>query len=304
MSPLIARRNIGRMTCRSSTLTSHLPLACRQYGATRPDVIVLHGGPAAPGCAGPLARGLAEHFDVLEPFQRGSAQGPVNVRRHIDDLEALLGCIAGKAGDGFRPALVGHSWGAQLALAFAAAHPYRVGSVAAVCSGTFDTAARAEFIRLRRDRTTDEHRRRLDLLDKEDLPAAVRFQRRHEITCSIYEYDPIETRPDARDDFGPLDLAAHEQTWNDFVRLQDDGTYPAAFRSITCPVLMLHGAYDPHPGAVIRDGLLPHIPHMQYLEFSRCGHNPWNERHAREEFFTVLRRWMAMNTYLGNRNTE
>jgi hypothetical protein len=35
------------------------------------------------------------------------------------------------------------------------------------------------------------------------------------------------------------------------IRLQDHGVYPAAFSAIRSPVLMLHGAVDPHPGRMI-----------------------------------------------------
>ncbi len=44
----------------------------------------------------------------------------------------------------------------------------------------------------------------------------------------------------------------HHESWSDMVRLQESGVFPARFASIRCPVLMLHGSYDPHPGALIR----------------------------------------------------
>ena len=59
-----------------------------------------------------------------------------------------------------------------------------------------------------------------------------------------------------------------------------------------CPVLMLHGAEDPHPGALIRDSLWPHLPHLEYHEWARCGHYPWLERCVRVEFFALLERWL------------
>ena len=73
------------------------------------------------------------------------------------------------------------------------------------------------------------------------------------------------------------------------VRLQESGVYPSAFASITCPAVMLHGSYDPHPGKLIRDSLAPYIPRLEYHEFERCGHEPWVERYARDEFLSVLR---------------
>ena len=38
------------------------------------------------------------------------------------------------------------------------------------------------------------------------------------------------------------------------------------------PVLMLHGAQDPHPGDLVRDSLAPHLGSLEYVELERCGH--------------------------------
>ncbi len=65
------------------------------------------------------------------------------------------------------------------------------------------------------------------------------------------------------------------------------------FAAITSPVLMLHGSYDPHPGKMIRDSLTPHLSEFEYREFERCGHSPWLERFAREDFFATLRSWLS-----------
>jgi pimeloyl-ACP methyl ester carboxylesterase len=54
---------------------------------------------------------------------------------------------------------------------------------------------------------------------------------------------------------------------------------------------MLHGAADPHPGQMIRASLAPYLPQLKYLEWPRCGHYPWLEKSAHDEFFSVLRTW-------------
>jgi pimeloyl-ACP methyl ester carboxylesterase len=90
----------------------------------------------------------------------------------------------------------------------------------------------------------------------------------------------------------PFDVRAHEESWADMVRLQEEGVYPAAFAAIHSPVLMLHGAYDPHPGELIRAGLVPYLPQLEYREWERCGHKPWFEREVREEFFAVMHTWL------------
>jgi pimeloyl-ACP methyl ester carboxylesterase len=266
----------------------------RPYGKSGPWVIALHGGPAAAGRAAPIARGLADAFRVLEPWQRGSGDEPLTVARHVADLhEVVVSCC-----EGGRPALVGESWGAMLALAYAAEHAESAGPLALIGCGTFDKAARARLHATLEERRTDEVRRRLRQIDEQVADPGERMQRRHEVEERLYEYDPIpaENRAVPDSDCPPFDLRAHTETWEDMLWLQDAGVYPAAFAAIRSPVVMLHGAYDPHPGRLIRDGLLPYLPQIEYREWERCGHSPWYERHAREEFFAVLKGWLAEHT--------
>ena len=76
------------------------------------------------------------------------------------------------------------------------------------------------------------------------------------------------------------------------LRRQATGLEPQSFDAIESPVVMLHGDDDPHPGTMIRDTLLPHIPQLEYIGIPRCGHEPWRERHGREPFLTALRGWL------------
>jgi pimeloyl-ACP methyl ester carboxylesterase len=221
----------------------------REHGPPGPaHVIVLHGGPGAPGDAGGLAHLLADPLRVLEPWQRGSEEAPQTVAQHVADLRAFVDeHVTGL------PTLVGHSWGAALALEYAVTHPVR--SLVLVCSGTFDLDARAAF---KRDR---------------DKP---------------YVVDPL---PDDPLDESTFDARANRETWDDELRLQAIGHHPAAFATITAPVLMVHGADDPHPGDLIRASLP--IPQLVYHSLPHCSHYPWRERTARAPFAALVRDFIA-----------
>lgn len=110
-------------------------LKVRRHSTAGPAVIVLHGGPGVPGSAVETALGLAGSFAVLEPWQRGSGGSePLTVARHIADLHQVVLSVRG----GGPPAKGGESWGAMLALAFAAEHPADAGPIVLVGCGTFD----------------------------------------------------------------------------------------------------------------------------------------------------------------------
>ncbi len=94
------------------------------------------------------------------------------------------------------------------------------------------------------------------------------------------------------------DERGHRDAWADMLRLQADGIYPAAFAVIRCPVLMLHGERDPHPGTMIRDSLLPVLPQLEYRAFDRCGHEPWRERGVRRKFLEVLVGYLHRNSIM------
>lgn len=257
------------------------------WGTSGPWVIALHGGPAARGSAAPLARGLSARFRVLEPWQRGSGDEPLTVARHVEDLHELVRSLGG-----VRPALVGESWGAMLALAYGAAHPDSATCLALVGCGTFDTTARARLLAILEERTGDELRARLEGLCDECRDPDEQLGLRYELTRHLYSYDPVEDDY-PYEDAGPLDMRAHTETWEDMIRQQEAGTYPAAFAAIRCPVAMFHGDYDPHPGPMIYEGLRRRMPQLEYIEFARCGHSPWEERHAREPFFAALTEWLV-----------
>jgi pimeloyl-ACP methyl ester carboxylesterase len=173
----------------------------------------------------------------------------------------------------------------MLALAFAAAHPELAGPIALAGCGTFNPLARAEYRKRMGTRLTDALR---ELLSIEIADPDERLRRRGEALLPAYSYDLSEQPSPAR-----CDARAHDETWDDMLRLQDSGVYPAAFAAIRGPVLMLHGADDPHPGRMILESLQPFLPQLEYRELAPCGHYPWLERWAREDFFSALATWLG-----------
>jgi len=262
------------------------PIKVREYGTTGPLVILVHGGPGAAGSMAPVARALAHSSRVIEPFQRVSSQ---SVASHVADLHEIVESRRA----GVPPALVGHSWGAMLALAYAAAYPAAAGPLVLIGCGTFDLAARDRMRAILDARMDDALRHRFEHLPDEFPDPNQRLREIGRLTLPLYSCDLITTNQEIEVPDAAADTRANHETWQDMVRLQNEGVYPAAFAAIKTPVLMLHGADDAHPGRMIRASLEPYLKQLEYREIECCGHYPWLEKDAHEKFVAALREWLA-----------
>jgi pimeloyl-ACP methyl ester carboxylesterase len=262
------------------------PIEVRRYGVGGPLVVLLHGGPGASGSMASLARDLADDCTVLEPRQRRSGGDPLTVAGHVEDLAAVLPEGA---------ALVGWSWGAMLALSFAAAHPGRARSLALVGCGTYNSVAREAYAAAVEVKLGEKGGRRVAELEERLEAAATPGEADRlldALRCLMEEaqsFDPLPATADPVE----VDGRGHRETWADVLRLQAEGVEPAAFTAVTCPALMLHGDDDPHPGPATFALLRRFVPQLQYRGFPRCGHRPWVERYARESFLAALREWLG-----------
>ncbi len=264
------------------TYAGRMPIDVQVHGGDGPEIVLLHGGPGAQGSVGNLARLLADEFRVLEPLQRRSGDVALTVRRHVEDLAEVAP---------ERAVLVGASWGAMLALSYAAALPARVRGLVLVGCGTYDVESRALYEERMRDRlgpegvetAEDLHRQIKEAQATEEKDRL--FDRLGALACKAQAYDALETEEEDL----PFDLRGHEETWANALRLQETGQEPQAFSAIGAPVLMLHGEDDPHPGREIHEVLKAYVPQVELVLFARCGHEPWSERHAREPFLRLLR---------------
>ncbi len=262
------------------------PIEVREHGRSGPTLALLHGGPGAQGSVSSLAGTLAPHYRVLEPLQRRAGEVALTVLRHVEDLAVVAP---------ERAAYVGWSWGAMRVLSFAALHPERVSTLVLVGCGSYTEETREAFSQALRKRLgrTDEARvadlkRRMDATEDAEWRDSL-FGQMGAIIERAEAVDPTAfIGADVR-----ADAAGHFETWDDVVRLQHEGVEPQRFSAITCPVLMLHGDDDPHPGTQIRDVLQSHIPQLAYIGIPDCGHVPWYERHGREPFLAALNEWIA-----------
>jgi pimeloyl-ACP methyl ester carboxylesterase len=230
----------------------------------------------------PIARELSPKYRVIEPLQRVRGAKPLTVATHIRDQHDVLTFFAQEPVH-----LVGSSWGAMLALAYAAEHQKQVRSVVAIGCGTFDVAARDLYKQRLNERLDATLKARIEHLDREGLDDDEVLRRNAELLLPAYSQDLITTDLEHT----AVDARGNKETWSDMLQLQATGVYPQSFARIEAPVLMLHGALDPHPGPEIRASLAPYIQHLEYHEWPDCGHYPWLERSTRGMFYERLTSW-------------
>lgn len=255
----------------------------RTYGVPPYTIAVLHGGPGAPGSAAAVARALSDEWGVLEPLQtRDSVEG------QIEELRAVL------ENTGQLPvALVGHSWGAMLGLLFTGRYPALVRKLVLIGSGVFTEEAARGIEPTRLARMSDAQRAReaelaamLDdptVSDRDGVMAELGA-----VSEAVDTYAPLDTQEHEGDAL-PVSYAIHTHVWSEAQALRAHGGFLEAARSVMCPVVALHGDYDPHPAEGIREPLAPRLRDFRFVVLDRCGHTPWRERYARDAFYHVLR---------------
>jgi len=256
--------------------------ATRLHGEPPYAVAVIHGGPGALGSAAPIAAGLSSHHGVIEPMQTQSS-----VSELVEELRIQLDEHASAP-----VVLIGHSWGAMLSHVFAARHSDMVCKVIMVGSGCYESRFTRWITdtRLRRLSKTDraEALSLIESLAEPDGPNMCRMVARlGELFASADAYDAIAS--DEADEHPSFcDANLHAAVWADAKRMRDSGELLAMGRGIGCPVVAIHGDYDPHPVEGVRDPLTGVIEDFRFVLLRKCGHEPWKERHARERFFGIL----------------
>ncbi|MHB0870918.1 MAG: alpha/beta fold hydrolase, partial [Chloroflexota bacterium] len=80
----------------------------------------------------------------------------------------------------------------------------------------------------------------------------------------------------------------NRSVWGEAERLRRGGGLLELGRRIRCPVVAIHGDHDPHPAEGVREPLSRVLRDFRFLLLRKCGHLPWIEREARDEFYRLL----------------
>jgi pimeloyl-ACP methyl ester carboxylesterase len=256
----------------------------RKYGNKPYNIAVVHGGPGAPGEMAPVARELSSITGVLEPLQtQDSVEGQVAELRDV--LE--------KNGD-LPVTLIGFSWGAWLSFILTARHPSLVRKLILIGSAPFLPAYEVDIMATRLNRLNEEERIEiLDLIAVLDNPAAVdknqAMARFGELMAGADSYDPLPHGSELLEYRYDINYSV----WQQASKLRSSGELLRLGGKIRCPVVAVHGDYDPHPAEGVREPLARVLKDFKFIMLEKCGHEPWLEKYARDKFYETLRREIA-----------
>ena len=254
----------------------------RKYGQQPFNIAVIHGGPGAPGEMAAVARELSPDMGVLEPLQTANS-----IQGQVEELNNILGKY------GNPPLIViGFSWGAWLSYILAARHPLLVKKLILIGSGPFEEKYAAKIIETRLNHlNADEREEALTLLgvmNSGDLKGKD-FARFGELMNKADACDPLPHDSEIL----PCNPDIYQKVWTEADKMRSSGELLQLGKKIQCRVVAIHGDYDPHPAAGVQEPLTRVLKDFRFTILARCGHHPWLERQAKDNFYRALRRELS-----------
>jgi pimeloyl-ACP methyl ester carboxylesterase len=255
--------------------------AFRKFGPPPYRLVLVHGGPGAAGYLAPLAGRLSRSTGVIDAYQTGD---------NIDSLlQELFTVITGHTE--LPVTLLGHSWGAWLSLLFASSHPRLIRKLVLVASAPLEEKYVPWINETRMSRMdTGEITRLSKLVSRLEMPGdSVRNFIFREIAGLLKKADAFDASGN-HDETVHLDYGRYQSVWQEAEEIRRSGELLRRAGKIRCPVLAIHGDYDPHPADGVRLPLQGRMKDFKFILLEKCGHEPWNEKHACGQFYELLQK--------------
>jgi len=252
-------------------------------------VIVIHGGPDFDHeYLLPELDGIAESCRLVYYDQRGRGRsysgqtaGDVSIDTEMEDIDRIRKHLGID-----RVVLLGHSWGALIAMEYATQRPRHVSHLILMNTAPASHVGAVAFREaLNRRRSTDE-RDRMSTLRADpryragDIDIDLAYYRIH-FRAALQDRDQLDRLlPRLRRAFTPQSVIAaraieddlYEQTWN-----AEDYDLLPRLRRLAIPALVIHGEHDLVPADVAKD-IADAIPGSQFVVLASCGHFAYLEQ--------------------------
>ncbi|MBI3980521.1 alpha/beta hydrolase [Candidatus Microgenomates bacterium] len=251
----------------------------RKYGKSPFKIAVIHGGPGAAGEMAPVAIELSHNYGILEPLQtKPTIEEQILELKRIIDQNADVPVI-----------LIGWSWGAWLSYLFAARFPRLVNKLILVSSGPFEEKYAQQIMPTRLNRLSTKEREDFDKFVSQ-IPLATSkqqskiFMKVGKILSRSDSYNPLPDKTEIQANY-----QIYNKVWAEAAELRRNGRLLNECKKIKCPVIAIHGDYDPHPAEGVKKPLESLLPNFKFILLSHCGHTPWLEKEAKNKFYQLLK---------------
>lgn len=250
----------------------------RLYGKPPYTTVVVHGGPGAPGEMKPVALELASSIGVIEPLQTAKS-----IDGQIEELKNVI-----EENTTYPVYLIGWSWGAWLAYLLTAKHQHLVKKLILIGSGPFESSYAKDIMSTRLSRLTALEQTRVGELSNILQSGKVDPEIFSEFGALMDKADSYSSLPHSPEsiEFQP---EIYESVWQEADELRKSGKLLELGRKLLCPVVAIHGDYDPHPADGVRLPLAGVIKDFRFLLLNKCGHHPWFEKYAKKKFYQYLK---------------
>jgi pimeloyl-ACP methyl ester carboxylesterase len=251
----------------------------RKYGEAPFTIAVIHGGPGAPGEMAPVARELSLFNGVLEILHTAQS-----INGQLKELQTVL------ENNGDLPVkLIGHSWGAHLSFIFTARHSSCVKKLILVGSPPFEEKYAASIMEDRLSRLNEENRLEVktvieNLNESDAIDKNASFARLGKLLSLADSYDPLSNNNEIIE----YQYNVYRHVWVEAEKLRRSGKVIESGKRIKCPVVAIHGDYDPHPYEGTYTPLSLILKDFRFILLENCGHYPWLERDAKDNFYRIL----------------
>ena len=226
-----------------------------------------------------LAKNISVHRGVIEAIQ---------TRYSIDSLLVELRRVVSLHG---QPpvTLIGHSWGAWLSILFASKYPGQVKKLILLAAAPLEENYASKIMETRLERLDEKDAGVLSRLisqinivpaNKKDpifLEIAELMRKTDAFQPEITSYRNVK-----------LEYKIYKSVWTEAERMRSSGELLLHAGLVNCPVLAIHGDYDPHPYNGVKLPLEKAIKDFRFHLLKKCGHEPWNEISAKKSFYGVL----------------
>lgn len=250
----------------------------RIYGEKTAKTVLVHGGPGAIGSLKGFAKELSalSGGGVLEAIQ-----SKYSIVELVEELYSQIlenGC--GKV------TLIGHSWGAWLVALVAEKYPAVVERIILVGCPPLQDKYVSEISNRRMKNLSEEEgaifqRLIYNQATDEDMQKIPRIFDKSDNYCLENKELHTVDRTDSR---------MHNIIWGEAAKLRNSGELLEIFKRIKCKIFLIQGVIDPHPAEGVIKPLQENGVFCDTYILEKCGHSPFMEKYAKEEFYNrVLR---------------